>query len=74
MKRYETSAVTLRVILSHPSLQHDKIEKTMDALHTETEDAKDVDSTIRAEQATIIDERGSHALVQDAGAREARSK
>jgi len=76
MKLYETSAVTLRTILSHPSLQRDKIDETMDALHTATEDAKDVDLTIRlageAEQAAIIDddeiERELRALIQDAGA------
>ena len=72
MKLYESSAVTLRTILSHPSLQRDKIDETMDALHSATEDAKDVDLTIRlageAEQATIIDddeiERELRALVQ----------
>jgi len=74
MKLYESSAVTLRTILSHPSLQRDKIDETMDALHSATEDAKDVDLTIRlageAEQATIVDddeiERELRALVQDA--------
>lgn len=74
MKLYESSAVTLRTILSHPSLQRDKIDETMDALHSATEDAKDVDLTIRlageAEQATIIDddeiERELRALVKDA--------
>ena len=72
MKLYESSTVTLRTILSHPSLQRDKIDETMDALHNATEDAKDVDLTIRlageAEQATIIDddeiERELRALVQ----------
>lgn len=72
MKLYESSTVTLRTILSHPSLQRDKIDETMDALHSATEDAKDVDLTIRlageAEQATIIDddeiERELRALVQ----------
>ena len=76
MKLYETSAVTLRTILSHPSLQRDKIDETMDALHTATEEARDVDLTIRlageVEQATIIDddeiERELRALVQDAEA------
>lgn len=74
MKLYESSTVTLRTILSHPSLQRDKIDETMDALHNATEDAKDVDLTIRlageAEQATIIDddeiERELRMLVQDA--------
>ena len=74
MKLYETSTVTLRTILSHPSLQREKIDETIDALHSATEDAKDVDLTIRltgeAEQATIIDddeiERELRALVQDA--------
>jgi charged multivesicular body protein 7 len=74
MKLYESSTVTLRTILSHPSLQRNKIDETMDALHSATEDAKDVDLTIRlageAEQAAIIDddeiERELRALVQDA--------
>ena len=74
MKLYESSTVTLRTILSHPSLQRDKIDETMDALHSATEDAKDVDLTIRlageAEQATINDDdeidREFRALVQDA--------
>ena len=74
MNLYESSAVTLRTILSHPSLQREKIDETMDALHSATEDAKDVDLTIRlageAEQATVIDddeiERELRALVQDA--------
>jgi len=82
MKLYETSAVTLRTILSHPSLQRDKIDETMDALHTATEDAKDVDLTIRlageAEQATIIDddeiERELRVLVQDAEAEKLAAK
>ncbi|KAF9791219.1 hypothetical protein BJ322DRAFT_436391 [Thelephora terrestris] len=74
MKLYESSTVTLRTILSHPSLQRNKIDETMDALHSATEDAKDVDLTIRlageAEQAATIDddeiERELRALVQDA--------
>lgn len=74
MKLYESSTVTLRTILSHPSLQRDKIDETMDALHSATEDAKDVDMTIRlageVEQTTVIDddeiERELRALVQDA--------
>ena len=74
MKLYESSTVTLRTILSHPSLQREKIDETMDALHNATEDAKDVDLTIRlageAEQATIIDddeiERELRALVHEA--------
>jgi charged multivesicular body protein 7 len=74
MRLYESSTVTLRTILSHPSLQRDKIDETMDALHSVTEDAKDVNLTIRlageAEQATIIDddeiEREFRALVQGA--------
>jgi charged multivesicular body protein 7 len=82
MKLYESSAVTLRTILSHPSLQRDKIDETMDALHSATEEAKDVDLTIRlageAEQAMIIDddeiERELRALVQDAEAEKLAAK
>jgi len=47
MKSYESSTTTLRAILSHPSLQRDKIEETMDAMFSATEDAKDIDETIR---------------------------
>jgi charged multivesicular body protein 7 len=48
MKSYESSTATLRVILSHPSLQRDKIEETMDAMFSATQDAKDVDETIHS--------------------------
>ena len=73
MKLYESSTATLRTILSHPSLQRDKVDETMDALHSATEDAKDVDLTIRlageVDQAAIIDddeiEREFSALLRD---------
>lgn len=47
MKTYETSTATLKAILSHPSLQRDKIEETMDALATSTADAREIDDAIR---------------------------
>ena len=47
MKSYDSSAVTLRAILAHPSLQRDSIDKTMDALAEATLDAREVDDAVR---------------------------
>lgn len=74
MKFYKSSTPTLRTILSHPYLQRDKINETIDTLHSTTEDVKDVDLTIlsasEVEQTTTIDDDESedelHASVQDA--------
>ncbi|KAG2041616.1 Snf7-domain-containing protein [Suillus americanus] len=56
MKTYESSTATLKAILSHPSLQRDKIEETMDALATSTADAREIDDAIRmGEDMTAVD-------------------
>ncbi|PPQ63058.1 hypothetical protein CVT24_005913 [Panaeolus cyanescens] len=47
MKSYETSTVTLRAILAHPSLQRENIDKTMDALSEANADAKEIDDAVR---------------------------
>ncbi|KAJ7510064.1 Snf7-domain-containing protein [Mycena galericulata] len=47
MKSYQSSTATLRSILSHPSLQRESIEKTMDAMAEANADAKEVDQSIR---------------------------
>ena len=47
MKSYESSNATLRMILSHPSLQRDRIDETMDALAEANMDAKELDDSIR---------------------------
>lgn len=47
MKSYESSTVTLRSILAHPSLQRESIEATMDALAELNADAKEVDEAVR---------------------------
>lgn len=47
MRAYETSATTLRGILSHPSLQRGKIEATMAALEEATADHAEIDEAIR---------------------------
>ena len=47
MKSYESSATTLRTILSHPALQRSKIEETMEALAEANVDAKEIDDAIR---------------------------
>ncbi|KAG2356131.1 hypothetical protein BDR07DRAFT_1301345 [Suillus spraguei] len=75
MKTYESSTATLKAILSHPSLQREKIEETMDALATSTADAREVDDAIRmggdmaAVDAGIYDmelEAELNALVEEA--------
>ena len=47
MKSYESSTATLRAILSHPSLQRERIDETMDAMASANADAKDIDDAIR---------------------------
>lgn len=47
MKSYESSTATLRMILSHPSLQRGKIEETMDAMASASADARDVEDAIK---------------------------
>jgi len=47
MKSYESSTMTLRMILAHPSLQRDKIDETMDAMASASADARDMDEAIR---------------------------
>ncbi|ESK85557.1 snf7 family protein [Moniliophthora roreri MCA 2997] len=44
---YSSSTATLRNILSHPSLQRESIEKTMEAMAEANADAKEVDDAIR---------------------------
>jgi charged multivesicular body protein 7 len=48
MKSYESSTTTLRSILTHPSLQRDKIEETMDALAEANSEARDVGDLIHS--------------------------
>jgi charged multivesicular body protein 7 len=47
MKSYESSKVTLRAILAHPSLQRESIDATMDALAEANADAREVDDAVR---------------------------
>ncbi|KAI0321646.1 Snf7-domain-containing protein [Amylostereum chailletii] len=58
MKSYESSATTLRTILSHPSLQCDAIDGTMDAIASATADAREVDDAIRLGGDTARTEAG----------------
>jgi len=79
MKLYESSTATLRAIITHPSLQRDKIEETMEAMAEATADACDVDDAIRAGGMVVdnvIDESELEAelkvLVNDVESREKR--
>lgn len=47
MKQYESSTATLRNILSHSSLQRDKVEETMEAMAEATSEAQEIDDLIR---------------------------
>ncbi|KAJ8586100.1 hypothetical protein M405DRAFT_772128 [Rhizopogon salebrosus TDB-379] len=58
MRTYESSTATLKAILSHPSLQRDKIEETMDALAISTADAREIDDAIRMGGDVAIAEAG----------------
>ncbi|KAL9935277.1 hypothetical protein V8E36_005625 [Tilletia maclaganii] len=48
MKAYDTSTTTLKALLSHPSLNIDKVEDTMAALTDALADSAEVDGVIRA--------------------------
>ena len=58
MKQYETSTATLREILSHPSLQHDKVEETMDAMAEASAQQREIDEMIRQGGDMAIAEAG----------------
>ncbi len=47
LKSYETSTITLRSILAHPSLERSSIDKTMEALAEANADAKEIDDAVR---------------------------
>ncbi|KAF8583189.1 hypothetical protein K439DRAFT_1647301 [Ramaria rubella] len=47
MKAYETSTMTLRSLLGHPSLQRDKIEATMEAMAEAAADHAEIDEAIK---------------------------
>jgi charged multivesicular body protein 7 len=63
MKAYETSTMTLKSLLAHPSLKRDKIEETMEAMAEAAADHAEIDEAIRlggegvaAAAGTTIDE------------------
>lgn len=47
MRSYESSTVTLRAILAHPSLERASIDATMDALAEANADAREIDDAVR---------------------------
>lgn len=53
MKAYETSTVTLKALLSHPLLQRDKIDETMEAMAEAAADQAEVDQAIRLGGAVV---------------------
>ena len=47
MKQYESSTATLRTLLSHPSLQREKCEETLEALAEVNAEQREIDDMIR---------------------------
>lgn len=47
MQQYESSTATLRAILSHPSLQRDKIDATLEAMAEASAEQREIDEMIR---------------------------
>ena len=47
MKQYESSTATLRMLLSHPSLQREKVDETLEALAEVNAEQRELDETIR---------------------------
>lgn len=47
MKVYESSTATLRALLAHPSLHHDAVERTFDALADANAEARELDEAVR---------------------------
>lgn len=62
MKSYDLSAITLRTILAHPSLQRDSIDKTMDALAEANLNAREVDDAVRMSGDVAL---GTDGIVDD---------
>lgn len=54
MKVYESSTATLRALLAHPSLQHDAVERTFDALADANADARELDEAVRFGMETAV--------------------
>ncbi|KAF9013970.1 Snf7-domain-containing protein [Cyathus striatus] len=67
MKTYESSAITLRTILAHPSLQRENIDKTMDALAEANADAQEIDEAVKiaVDAAVEIDENVDDTELED---------
>ncbi|KAF8643888.1 hypothetical protein AX16_008904 [Volvariella volvacea WC 439] len=66
MKTYASSTATLKAVLSHPLLQYESIDKTMDALAEANMDAKEIDDSIRAaEPSQTFDEIELEAELQE---------
>ncbi|KAL1742383.1 Snf7-domain-containing protein [Schizophyllum fasciatum] len=54
MKSYNLSTATLRSILSHPSLQREEVEKTMNALAEANMDAREVNESVNVNVDTAV--------------------
>ncbi|KIY43493.1 hypothetical protein FISHEDRAFT_8490, partial [Fistulina hepatica ATCC 64428] len=54
VKAYSSSTATLRMVLSHPSLQREEIEKTMEAMAEANADACDVRETVELHTQTAV--------------------
>ncbi|KAJ9104636.1 hypothetical protein QFC21_002134 [Naganishia friedmannii] len=61
MKAYEASTATLKTVLSHPSLQRDHIDTTMDALAESMADQQEIDDAIQSGGQVAVSAAGMEA-------------
>lgn len=59
MKAYDTSTMTMKALLSHPLLQRDKINETMEAMAEAAADQTEVDQAIRLGGAVMFAASGA---------------
>ncbi|GJJ11076.1 hypothetical protein Clacol_005307 [Clathrus columnatus] len=58
MKAYETSTATLKNLLSHPSLQREKVDETLEAMAEAAADHAEIDKAIRLGGETVSEAGG----------------
>ncbi|KAJ9113220.1 hypothetical protein QFC22_006059 [Naganishia vaughanmartiniae] len=66
MKVYEASTATLTTVLSHPSLQRDHIDSTMDALAETMADQQEIDDAIQSGGQLAVSAAGLEEADEDA--------
>lgn len=70
MRAYEASTAVLKNVLSHPSLQRDHVDSTMDALAETMADQKEIDDAIQSGGQLAVSAAGIEEADDDELARE----